>query len=57
MIKIIRTNSENGDFRELVKLLSAELSIADGEDHSVLSDSDDNFATRLTMFCHFKCIC
>ena len=37
MIKIIRTNSENADFRELVKLLDAELSIVDGEDHKFYS--------------------
>ena len=30
---IIRTNSDNRDFIELVKLLDAELAIADGEDH------------------------
>lgn len=30
---IIRTNSDNRDFVELVKLLDAELAIADGEDH------------------------
>ena len=37
MIKILRTNSENRDFRELVKLLDAELSIIDGEDHPFYS--------------------
>lgn len=30
---IIRTNSDNRDFIKLVKLLDAELAIADGEDH------------------------
>jgi GNAT superfamily N-acetyltransferase len=34
MIKTIRTNSENPDFKELVKLLDADLAIRDGEDHS-----------------------
>ena len=33
MIKIIRTNSENRDFIDLVKLLDADLAIRDGEDH------------------------
>jgi GNAT superfamily N-acetyltransferase len=33
MIKIIRTNSDNMDFIELVKLLDADLAIRDGEDH------------------------
>jgi GNAT superfamily N-acetyltransferase len=30
---LIRTNSDNSDFIELVKLLDAELAIADGDDH------------------------
>ena len=34
MIKIIRTNSENKDFIELVKHLDIDLAIRDGEDHS-----------------------
>lgn len=34
MIKCIRTNSENEDFRKLVEELDAELRIRDGEDHS-----------------------
>jgi GNAT superfamily N-acetyltransferase len=33
MIKIIRTNSENHDFIELVKFLDADLAIRDGKDH------------------------
>jgi GNAT superfamily N-acetyltransferase len=33
MIKIIRTNSENPDFIELVKFLDADLAIRDGKDH------------------------
>jgi len=33
MIKIVRTNSENQDFIDLVKLLDADLAIRDGDDH------------------------
>jgi GNAT superfamily N-acetyltransferase len=33
MIKIVRTNSDNDDFRELVRLLDADLANRDGEDH------------------------
>jgi hypothetical protein len=33
MITLIRTNSENSDFRVLVKFLDAELAITDGEEH------------------------
>jgi putative acetyltransferase len=33
MIKILRTNSDNLDFIELVKHLDADLAIRDGEDH------------------------
>jgi len=33
MLKIIRTDSDNADFRELVRLLDADLAIRDGADH------------------------
>ncbi|MBV1924473.1 MAG: GNAT family N-acetyltransferase [Flavobacteriaceae bacterium] len=33
MIQLIKTNSENKDFIDLVKLLDADLKIRDGEDH------------------------
>jgi GNAT superfamily N-acetyltransferase len=33
MIKIVRTSSDNPDFKELVKLLDAELAERDGADH------------------------
>ena len=34
MTNLVRTNSENSDFRELVALLDAELQIRDGAEHS-----------------------
>ena len=34
MIKIIRTDSDNKDFIELVKYLDADLAERDGDDHS-----------------------
>jgi putative acetyltransferase len=34
MLKIIRTDSNNEDFRELVALLDADLSVRDGAEHS-----------------------
>ncbi len=34
MLKIIRTDSLNEDFRELVRLLDADLRVRDGADHS-----------------------
>ena len=37
MIKLIRTNSDNYDFRELVKSLDLGLSKVDGEDHTFYS--------------------
>jgi GNAT superfamily N-acetyltransferase len=37
MIKLIRTNSGNQDFVELVKLLDADLAKRDGEEHSFYS--------------------
>ena len=33
-LNILRTDSENADFRELVRLLDAELAIRDGAEHS-----------------------
>lgn len=33
MIRLVRTDSDNGDFHELVALLDAELSIRDGAEH------------------------
>lgn len=33
-IKILRTDSDDADFRELVKLLDAELAIRDGAEHA-----------------------
>jgi putative acetyltransferase len=37
MITFLRTNSENNSFREMVRLLDAELAIADGDDHTFYS--------------------
>ena len=37
MIKLVRTNSEDPDFLELVRLLDAELKIIDGWEHSFYS--------------------
>ncbi len=34
MISIVRTDSDNTDFRELVSLLDAELTVRDGEEYS-----------------------
>ena len=33
-LKLIRTDSENADFRKLVALLDQDLAVRDGEDHS-----------------------
>lgn len=37
MINLIRTNSDNEDFKELVKYLDKELKVLDGEDHEFYS--------------------
>jgi len=34
MINLVRTNSDNADFRELVALLDQDLQIRDGDEHS-----------------------
>lgn len=44
MITLLRTNSNNADFKELVKLLDDELRILDGDDHvfyGQLNKTDD----------------
>lgn len=37
IVKLIRTNSDNPDFRQLVRLLNAVLAEVDGEDHAFYS--------------------
>ena len=37
MVQLLRTNPENNDFLELVKLLDDDLAIRDGDDHSFYS--------------------
>jgi putative acetyltransferase len=37
MIKLVRTNSDNDDFKRLVTLLDADLAVRDGEDHGFYS--------------------
>src|SRR6267154_283957 len=37
MIRILRTNTENKDFIDLVKLLDTELAVRDDEDHAFYS--------------------
>ncbi len=37
MVRIVRTNSDNNEFLELVKLLDEELAVRDGEDNSFYS--------------------
>ncbi len=37
MLQLIKTNSENEDFRALVKLLDADLAVRDGDDHAFYS--------------------
>ena len=34
MTNLVRTNSDNADFRELVALLDQDLQIRDGDEHS-----------------------
>ena len=34
MVKLVKTNSENEDFKDLVKLLDAHLAVTDGDEHA-----------------------
>lgn len=47
MITLLRTNSENKDFLELVRQLDADLKIRDGDDHAFY----DQF-NKVTMIKH-----
>jgi GNAT superfamily N-acetyltransferase len=42
VIDIIRTNSQNQDFIDLVKLLDADLAIRDGEEHAFYDEFNKN---------------
>ncbi len=46
MPTILRTNSENADFIELVKLLDADLAIRDGEDHSFYAQFNKTYMLK-----------
>lgn len=46
MISYLRTNSENEDFGELVKLLDAELKVRDGEDHAFYAQFNKTASIR-----------
>ncbi|MFT2007472.1 GNAT family N-acetyltransferase [Pontibacter sp. 13R65] len=56
MIKIIRTDSTNQDFIELVKHLDADLAIRDGEDHSFYDQFNkiDNIKHAVVLYQHEK---
>ena len=52
MIQLIRTNSENIDFINLVKFLDSDLAIRDGEDHSFYAQFNklDNIKHALVVY-------
>lgn len=52
MITIVKTNSSNQDFKDLVKLLDTDLSIRDGEDHSFYAQFNtlDNIKYALILY-------
>ncbi|MGN6618161.1 MAG: GNAT family N-acetyltransferase [Ilyomonas sp.] len=52
MYSIIRTTSENNDFRELVKLLDADLKIRDGDDHAFYSQFNKITNIRNVVVCY-----
>jgi hypothetical protein len=46
MISYLRTNSDNVDFIELVKLLDADLKIRDGDDHAFYAQFNKTASIR-----------
>lgn len=58
MLKIIKTNSENEDFRELVRLLDNELKIRDGEDHTFYAQFNkiDSLKNAVVVFQNEKAV-
>lgn len=46
MIQLLKTTAENQDFQKLVKLLDADLSITDGEDHAFYSQYNKTDAIK-----------
>ncbi len=46
MIRYLRTNSENNDFVELVKLLDADLKVRDGDDHAFYAQFNKTASIR-----------
>ncbi len=52
MINIVRTNSDNDDFRELVRLLDADLANRDGEDHPFYAQFNKIDAIRFVILAY-----
>jgi len=52
MLEFKRTNSDDGDFRHLVSLLDAELSIRDGAEHSFYSQFNTIHNIRNCLVCY-----
>ena len=53
MISLIRTNSNNADFKELVALLDAELQIRDGSEHSFYAQFNTIDSLRHVVVAYF----
>ena len=49
MIELIRTNSDNEDFIDLVRLLDKELAVRDGDDHAFYSQFNSIDAIKYTV--------
>ncbi|HLO79940.1 MAG TPA: GNAT family N-acetyltransferase [Chitinophagaceae bacterium] len=49
MIRYLRTDSENKDFVELVKLLDADLKVRDGDDHAFYAQFNKTASIRNTI--------
>jgi GNAT superfamily N-acetyltransferase len=54
MLHIIRTDSDNPDFRELVRLLDQDLAIRDGEEHAFYSQFNQLDKIRYAVVAYFE---
>ena len=54
MIKIIRTDSSNSDFKELVKLLDKELAVRDGDEHAFYAQFNKTVSLKNTVVAYWN---
>ena len=54
MLKIIKTNTENQDFKDLVVLLDADLAISDGDEHDFYDQYNKINSIKYALVAYFE---